>query len=137
MTTNRTEHPPARGTGAPQPAAAPLPCPPPGEALRLSPPLAGRSGDWLRDHPLRLRRLGRPGLASPWRTCGDGCCLVLHGAVPPHAAAQWLRILLAAFEDEGHTTTGHLVLPGRGAQGAVVLSVENGEVAESVLDVGA
>jgi len=122
------------------------------EGMGLDPPLdpsevaflAGFAGAPVHDHhggvaladaPGRVWP-GQPRSVAPVRPCATGCCLLLHprrGGEEPGATAQWLRFLLATFLTARHRVDGDLVVPLRGG-GTEVLSVQDGEVLEAVLD---
>ena len=108
-----------------------------GEGLAVRPPLAGAAGEWLREDGPRPLRLGRPGLASPWRLCRDGCCLRLLGTPPPHGAAQWLRILVAEITAVGSVVSGQSLVAGYGTTASAVLVVDADGVHEEWIDLRA
>lgn len=75
---------------------------------------------------------GQPAVASPWRACDRGCCLVL---VPQGAnvdtAGQWLRFLIDEFLGDAHRVDGWIGVPGpRGRESLLI--VEASDVFEGV-----
>ncbi len=62
-------------------------------------PLARHDGAREAEQVPRVRRIwpGRPPGWSPWVSCAEGCCLVIHDGESVEAAAGWLRFLVHTF----------------------------------------